>query len=686
MYRAFSASMAALYIGQSRITAYPFVPTLEMSANLGSSSVWKTFSVAFRSPNRALVSSFIPALDVNQHHVEACLGLLINKAFDCLLRVCEWPLIALQGERDAWSRRTMDITEQEADVASSSPSRTERWAREDGRQLAGVAVPRWGRREGQQPAGTVVQGQHEEVAAKRSRLLSALLAINILFLGAALDLSSIFNQAAVSGTSVLILLMVLSALSVGWMLCHQVVGGLVPHRDHHAGPIWLRGAVLLFGACTLLLDIFKMGYYIEYRHGACMIKVIYPIVEAVFIGTQTYFLWFHSRDCPHVHQHATRCGLMVTLATNLVMWMTRVTDDSIHSELEAEKEATYNGSTSDLGGHANLSDFACPTELCSIFRKGVVIMFPFNIEYCLISSTLLYIMWANTGRRAAPHHPAPASWRYRGHGLVWGPLLGCLALVVGLLVFALYQLQVSARPVQTAAFVQFYAFHVALLSAMCLCSSVGLAVHRWEERGLDRRENPSRSLDVVLLQMAALGQLGISYFSIVALASSRPEHSVDRLNLASSLLLIAEHALQNLFIIEGLSRPGAAQELGAPSAGAAEKEAIGLQEKDPLPSAAAPGPRPADDPSAEPTRRLSRRHQLNWKRRLMKEVSVFLILSNLVLWIMPAFGAQPQFENGLEKQFYGFSVWFAIVNFGLPLGVFYRMHSAGNLLEIYLSA
>ena len=40
------------------------------------------------------------------------------------------------------------------------------------------------------------------------------------------------------------------------------------------------------------------------------------------------------------------------------------------------------------------------------------------------------------------------------------------------------------------------------------------------------------------------------------------------------------------------------------------------------------------------------------------------------LWMMPAFGIHPEFENGLEKDFYGYRTWFTIVNFGLPLGVF----------------
>lgn len=34
-----------------------------------------------------------------------------------------------------------------------------------------------------------------------------------------------------------------------------------------------------------------------------------------------------------------RCGLMLTLATNLLMWVLAVTNDSLHREIEAELNA-----------------------------------------------------------------------------------------------------------------------------------------------------------------------------------------------------------------------------------------------------------------------------------------------------------------------------------------------------------
>lgn len=36
---------------------------------------------------------------------------------------------------------------------------------------------------------------------------------------------------------------------------------------------------------------------------------------------------------------SSRCGLMLTLATNLLMWVLAVTNDSMHREIEAELNA-----------------------------------------------------------------------------------------------------------------------------------------------------------------------------------------------------------------------------------------------------------------------------------------------------------------------------------------------------------
>ncbi|XP_060058695.1 proton channel OTOP3 isoform X2 [Erinaceus europaeus] len=315
--------------------------------------------------------------------------------------------------------------------------------------------------------------------------------------------------------------------------------------------------------------------------------------------------------------------------------------------------------------------------VCEVFRKGYVMLYPFSTEYCLICCAVVFVMWKNVGRRLTPNsgtHPrceAP----FHLHGVIFGPLLGLLVLVAGVCVFVLFQIEASGPTIAQQYFTLYYAFYVAVLPAMSLACLAGTAIHGLEERELDTLKNPTRSLDVVLLMGAALGQMGIAYFSIVAIVATRPHELLNRLILAYSLLLILQHIAQNLFIIEGLHR--------RPLPVGVLPEAKGEADE---------GPRRGSLLElSQGLRRVSLAYihsysHLNWKRRVLKEIALFLILCNITLWMMPAFGIHPEFENGLEKDFYGYQTWFTIVNFGLPLGVFYRMHSVGGLVEVYLGA
>lgn len=99
--------------------------------------------------------------------------------------------------------------------------------------------------------------------------------------------------------------------------------------------------------------------------------MLYCITGYTGFILQTYLLWAHSKDCIHRHKIITRCitmsifhmfnihgnvivafvfltflfacmccrsGLMVILSADLVLWLNAVTEDTIHEEIELEKE------------------------------------------------------------------------------------------------------------------------------------------------------------------------------------------------------------------------------------------------------------------------------------------------------------------------------------------------------------
>uniref|UniRef100_A0A6I8NF90 Otopetrin 3 n=1 Tax=Ornithorhynchus anatinus TaxID=9258 RepID=A0A6I8NF90_ORNAN len=490
--------------------------------------------------------------------------------------------------------------------------------------------------------------RRDRQAQKAGQLFSGLLALNLVFLGGAFICSMIFNHQAVTLGDVWILLAVLKVLSLLWLLYY--LGGTarrpqaIPQRDPHAGPLWVRGSLVLFGVCSAILNLFRIGYDVGHVHCKSQVELVFPILEVVFIGVQTYVLWGHCKDCVQVQTNFTRCGLMLTLATNLLLWALAVTNDSLHREMEAELDAlmekfTGNGTNTCL----------CPNaKRVRVLPRRVPDAVP--VQHGVQPHHLprrSNVMWKNVGRRPRTC-PGPRPPAFRLHGAIFGPLLGLLALLAGVCVFVTFQIEASGPPIAGQYFTLYYAYYVSVLPAMALAALLGTAIHGLEERELDTVKNPTRSLDVVLLMGAALGPVAISTLHRGPSAATRPPAAVHGLILAYSVCCRpAPH--QNLFIIEGAAPPP--------------------------PSGSGPGPLGGSSWGIE-LRRASLAYihsysHLNWKRRALKEISLFLVLCNVTLWIMPAFGAHPEFENGLEKDFYASST---------------ACTRSGGLVEVYLGA
>ncbi|XP_070250664.1 proton channel OTOP2 isoform X1 [Myotis yumanensis] len=536
-----------------------------------------------------------------------------------------------------------------------------------------------------------------EVWKKGGRLLSVLLAVNVLLLACTLVSGGAFNKVAVYDTDVFALLttmMLLAALWIGFYLLRTArCADAVPYRDAHAGPIWLRGGLVLFGVCTLVMDVFKTGYYSSFFECQSAIKILHPLTQAVFVILQTYFLWVSAKDCVHVHLDLTRCGLMFTLTTNLANWMAAVVDESVH-QAYSHSNASHARLAADpdrVGSQAG-GDCACATTVCQIFERGYFYLYPFNIEYSLFASTMLYVMWKNVGRLLASsthgHGHTPSRGSLFRETFFVGPVLGLMLLLVGLAVFIIYEVQVSGDGDHTQqALVIYYSFNIACLGLMTLVSLSGSVIYRFDRRAMDHHKNPTRTLDVALLMGAALGQYAISYYSIVAVVVGVPRDTLGALNLAHALLMIAQHTFQNVFIIESLHRgpPGAEPHDAPPKEPCltfANPDALHtLPTCPPTPMSVGPslvGPQEATAIILAP--------RAHWRRRCLKDISLFLLLCNIILWIMPAFGARPHFSNKVEVDFYGYSLWAAIVNICLPFGIFYRMHAVSSLLEVYVLA
>ncbi|NXI31469.1 OTOP3 protein, partial [Sterrhoptilus dennistouni] len=533
--------------------------------------------------------------------------------------------------------------------------------------------------------------QRDRQAQKAGQLFSGLLAVNVVFLGSAFISSMIFNKVAITLADVWILLSILKVLCLFWILYYLLGTSQQPHavlyRDSHAGAIWIRGSVLLFGSCSILLNVFQIGYSTILIHCKSRVEIVFPSIGILFICTQAYFLWHHSKDCIQVQHNFTRCGLMLTIATNLLLWLLAVTNDTLHMEIESqlrEVEERFAGKAPSSHPHCcnETTLCTCPnTTICKVFQKGYILLYPFNTEYCLVCCSVLYVMWKNVGRRISHHHTPHIKPKFKLQGVVFGPLLGTSAVIIGACVFMMYQIQATSLVPSRQVFVIYYSYYIVLLPLMSVGAMIGTIIHALEKKELDTLKNPTRSLDVVLLMGAALGQIGMSYFSIVALVATDPRDLLNSLSLSYSVLLIFQSITQNVFVIDGLHRQRHSR-----TPPAKEEDTKEEQNREAYSQRRVSVLELGQEIRKASLSYIQTYSDLSWKRRALREISFFLVLCNIILWIMPTFGAHPLFENGMERSFYGYSTWFVIVNFGLPLGVFYRMHSVGGLLEVYVTA
>uniref|UniRef100_A0A3Q3LGG8 Otopetrin 3 n=1 Tax=Mastacembelus armatus TaxID=205130 RepID=A0A3Q3LGG8_9TELE len=505
------------------------------------------------------------------------------------------------------------------------------------------------------------------------RLLSGLLGLNVVLLGAALVAGQAFNPDGLKHQEPEVFILMLMGVSLIWMLWYLLWArkqpGTSPHKDHHAG------GLTVICKFSVILTANEKTYVVE-----SVMNLFFPLLcpsdpdtfrcsqsAAVHLQDRTYLLWAHSKDCIHRHKIITRSGLMMILSADLLLWLNAVTEDSIHVSLYNENKPIGSNRTprdSHLPPGNSTLCRCSDSATCLVFRKGFEILYPFNIEFYLMASCMVYVMWKNVGRRLSPGHHVTQKLTlrivYQG-GIIYGIVFGALALIAGSTIFILYQVWVSQQQLRFNAFLIFYSYHLAVLPVMCLCCLAGMLVYRLEMRARMGGRNPTRRLDVILLVAAAMGQIALSYFSLVSALAVGTNGLLGELDLSYSLLSLLELILQNIFIIEGLHRHPSLSERSTD---------ISLLEGN---TSAPPAVQEHDGKKSR-------------TRTVIQEICAFLILSNIMLWIIPAFGVHPHFENGLGKQFFGFSAWLVLVNLGQPLIVFYRMHSVGALLELLINA
>ncbi|CAG5983475.1 proton channel OTOP1 [Menidia menidia] len=544
---------------------------------------------------------------------------------------------------------------------------------------------------------------------KNAEFLSGQYGTNLLLIGVALMLAIAHHDQSVEERHLLSFATCLMILQLIWMMWYILARhrqkNTRTERDVNATTCWIRGGLTLLAVLSLIMDTLRIGYYVGYRSCVSAVLAVYPVIHATHTIAQVHFLWFHIKDVIKSFETFERFGVIHAVFTNLLLWCNGVMSEAEHFMNKHIRRLSALG-YENLTIEYSKPQCNCTTSTCSLFSKSLMYLFPFNIEYHIFVSALLFVMWKNIGR-TIDLSANRKSLVTKSQGLTVGPFLGLLALAstIGILVVYITRIE-GPLEIRQSAISMFYIYGITMLVVMCFSGASGLLIYRANHMPLDTSKNPSRQLDTELLFGSSIGSWFMSWCSIVAVLSSSSNPPFRWTSLIYSILIVLEKYVQNLFIIESLYRQ---QE----SVGTADPELPAAPEVFSVTSSLAPPFNGIINRAYEAADRscismekeqeesgqvykCQRKHSevplhvesqpvepLNMKRLVLKNIAILMIMCNISLWILPAFGCRPQYDNGLEQETFGFTTWTTVLNFAIPLNLFYRMHSVASLFEVF---
>ncbi|XP_031991584.1 proton channel OTOP1 [Hylobates moloch] len=562
-------------------------------------------------------------------------------------------------------------------------------------------------------------GVRASVPQKLAEMLSSQYGLIVFVAGLLLLLAWAVHAAGVSKSDLLCFLTALMLLQLLWMLWY--VGRSSAHRrlfrlkDTHAGAGWLRGSITLFAVITIILGCLKIGYFIGFSECLSATEGVFPVTHSVHTLLQVYFLWGHAKDIIQSFKTLERFGVIHSVFTNLLLWANSVLNESKH-QLNEHKERLitlgFGNVTTVLDDHTPQCNCTPPT-LCTAISHGIYYLYPFNIEYQILASTMLYVLWKNIGRKVDSHQHQ--KMQFKSDGVMMGAVLGLTALAATIAVVVVYLIHIGRSKTKSeAALIMFYLYAIILMMLMGAAALAGIRIYRIDEKSLDESKNPARKLDSDLLVGTASGSWLISWGSILAILCAEDHPHYTWYNLPYSILVIVEKYIQNLFIFESIHREpeklsediqtlrvvtvcngntmplassclksgGVAGDVAprvkdmppAANVNVCMRESCDKEEEKQEESSWGGSPSPVH---------LPRFLQGNTKRKVLRNIAAFLFLCNISLWIPPAFGCRPEYDNGLEEIVFGFEPWIIVVNLAMPFSIFYRMHAAASLFEVY---
>ncbi|XP_078535014.1 proton channel OTOP1-like [Lissotriton helveticus] len=575
---------------------------------------------------------------------------------------------------------------------------------------------------------------HFKLTQKISEILSSQYGINLFLAGLFLMFAGSLNLTRSSKQDIQCYLIAVMFVQMLWMLWYilrtKSQKNSTKEKDSHAGARWLRCGIALFAGIAVILDALKLGYYLGYSECLSRTEAVFPVTHAVHTLIQVFFLWFHSKDIIQSFKTIERFALIHSVFTNLLLWASEVFTESKHQLLEHMDRLSTLG-FENITLEVTIPECNCTTGVCSAFSKAINYLYPFNIEYHILASAMLYVLWKNIGSKMKSHH---GKQKCDFHGIAPGSASGLVVLAFTIAATVAYFMLIGRSKFQSElALSIYYLYCTLLLGIMTLTGVVGLATCKTGNRKLIDAKSPAIQLDAELLVGSSCGTWIMSWGSILAIIYSDSHPVYTWYNLPYSIILIIQKYIQNVFIIEYIHRkleepwdndtltrssvatipcesplfPDPPFELLYSESFKAEKDpfpdmdifkppleeirTVFQNEKDPNENQVMNEKSVNNEknyftspPLCDPTNEVAKAEELSKRRRILRNITVFLFLCNISLWIPQAFGCRPQYDNGLEEYVFGFRPWIILIDIALPFSIFYRMHSMYSLFDVYI--
>ncbi|CAN8006396.1 unnamed protein product [Ixodes hexagonus] len=425
----------------------------------------------------------------------------------------------------------------------------------------------------------------------------------------------------------------------------------ISENDRSHGSLFLRIGAIAFGLGTMVYNGLEFGSFFEIPSTSPCYSVllgINPVLQMAFTFAQMYFIFMNARLNIHKFKVVARFGLMHVVATNICVWIRTLGKETLQ-EINEHHLKNGRGSTLEeliLPFRENVTrNFTNPCEkqdiMGTIVSDSSPFLYPFIVEYSLISAAVLYVMWKNIGKDPVYHvenshddgisrtSSLQAGSKVNCTGSSKGLFFGLLVLVCSTICLIVFFVLIQH---------QRYSMLAIYLSDLSHCGikvlTIGaITVGFFRIKSLRFHPDRKDHLRSILLSVAAFGLYVYAMFGIIAGSLLPKDHIPNLLVMVTSILTIVQVTMQSLFIADITCRM------------------THLPEHD----------------HSKPGR----------------QVITFLLIGNLTLWIIYTFEKQKVEASPVQLGFYGFMAWTVIIRASLPLSIFYRFHSSVTFAEVW---